>query len=208
MKSFVFRPAGIIVVASLSLSGCQTVQDNKDSITGGLIGGLTASAACMLAKGSPVLCAAVGVAGALVGGVIGHHLDERDKARRQAALQQTLDNQKLWSQANAASTPAPATSPPQLASTSPDAPAPTKKSKVKSVVAPTPLPPPEPSNVTWKNPDTNDSGTFTPLRSYAAPSTGQECREYQEDYVREGQTYSQKTQACKKPDGTWEFKDL
>jgi surface antigen len=55
----------------------------------------------------------------------------------------------------------------------------------------------------WVNPDTGNSGTIVPLRSYTKPATGQRCREYEDTYNRDGKTTSQISRICLSPDGTW-----
>ena len=54
----------------------------------------------------------------------------------------------------------------------------------------------------WKNPDSGNSGTVTPTRTYQA-SSGQYCREYQQSVTVGGRTESAFGTACRQPDGGW-----
>jgi surface antigen len=55
----------------------------------------------------------------------------------------------------------------------------------------------------WHNPDSGNSGTFTPTRTYQAPS-GQYCREYTQEIVVAGEKQQSYGTACRQPDGTWQ----
>ena len=54
----------------------------------------------------------------------------------------------------------------------------------------------------WDNPDSGNSGTFTPTRTYTA-SQGLPCREYQTTVTIDGQTQQAYGTACREPDGSW-----
>lgn len=56
----------------------------------------------------------------------------------------------------------------------------------------------------WSNPDSGNSGTFTPSRTYTT-SQGQYCREYQTTVTVGGEVQSAYGTACRKPDGSWEI---
>ena len=56
----------------------------------------------------------------------------------------------------------------------------------------------------WKNPDTGNSGTVTPTRTYQLAS-GQYCREYEQTIVVGGQPNQAYGTACRHPDGTWQI---
>lgn len=56
----------------------------------------------------------------------------------------------------------------------------------------------------WNNPDTGYSGTFTPQRTYQAPS-GEYCREYQQTVTIGGKTQEGYGTACRQPDGSWKI---
>jgi surface antigen len=55
---------------------------------------------------------------------------------------------------------------------------------------------------TWTNPDSGNSGTITPTRTYEA-SSGEYCREYQQTVTVGGQTQDAYGTACRQPDGSW-----
>ncbi|WP_339779295.1 RT0821/Lpp0805 family surface protein [uncultured Thalassospira sp.] len=55
----------------------------------------------------------------------------------------------------------------------------------------------------WANPDSGNSGTITPTRTYQKPATDQYCREYQQTVVVAGEKQQAYGTACRQPDGTW-----
>ena len=55
---------------------------------------------------------------------------------------------------------------------------------------------------TWSNPDTGNTGTVTPIRTYQAPS-GQNCREYRHDVRIGDKSETVIGTACRQTDGTW-----
>ena len=59
----------------------------------------------------------------------------------------------------------------------------------------------EPSS--WRNPDTGNSYTVTPTRTYTSQNTNQSCREYTTDAVIDGRHESVVGNACRQPDGSW-----
>jgi surface antigen len=56
----------------------------------------------------------------------------------------------------------------------------------------------------WSNPDTGNSGTITPTRTYTSKD-GMPCRDFtQTIYVEEDEEYEEiKGSACRQPDGSW-----
>lgn len=58
------------------------------------------------------------------------------------------------------------------------------------------------STSTWTNPDSGNSGTVTPSRTYQTDS-GQYCREYQQTVTVGGKTEEAFGTACRQPDGSW-----
>lgn len=56
----------------------------------------------------------------------------------------------------------------------------------------------------WQNPDSGNSGSITPTRTYQAPS-GQYCREYQQDIIVGGKTEKSYGTACRQADGSWQI---
>lgn len=57
------------------------------------------------------------------------------------------------------------------------------------------------SSTGWNNPDSGNSGSITPVRTYQ--QRGQYCREYQEKIVVGGRSQSAYGTACRQPDGQW-----
>jgi hypothetical protein len=55
---------------------------------------------------------------------------------------------------------------------------------------------------TWVNPDTGDSGTVVPVRTFETDQ-GQPCREYQRTIIIGGRKEQGYGTACRQPDGTW-----
>ncbi|HYM30795.1 MAG TPA: RT0821/Lpp0805 family surface protein [Candidatus Cybelea sp.] len=58
--------------------------------------------------------------------------------------------------------------------------------------------------MTWRNPDSGNSGTVTPQRTYQT-AEGQYCREYQQTITVGGQTQTAYGRACRQPDGSWKI---
>ena len=57
---------------------------------------------------------------------------------------------------------------------------------------------------TWRNPDTGNSGTVTPERTYEN-STGKDCREFETSIYVEGEQEKGTGTACRETDGTWQI---
>lgn len=57
-------------------------------------------------------------------------------------------------------------------------------------------------SATWVNPDSGNSGTFTPVQTYQA-ADGQYCREYLQTITVAGKRQQAYGTACRQPDGTW-----
>ena len=64
-----------------------------------------------------------------------------------------------------------------------------------------------PSNesVDWANPDSGNSGSFTPVRTYQANNSY--CREYNQEVVIGGYSESAFGTACRQPDGSWQIQN-
>ncbi|NQW00511.1 MAG: glycine zipper 2TM domain-containing protein [Rhodospirillales bacterium] len=60
------------------------------------------------------------------------------------------------------------------------------------------------TSTAWKNPDSGNSGTFRPTRTYAANS-GETCREYESTIYVDGREETATGRACRQPDGTWKI---
>ena len=58
--------------------------------------------------------------------------------------------------------------------------------------------------ISWNNPDSGNSGTYTPTRD-GYSSSGRYCREYQQEIIVGGQKQDAHGTACQQPDGSWEI---
>lgn len=58
--------------------------------------------------------------------------------------------------------------------------------------------------IVWNNPESGNSGSYTPVREGSTPS-GQYCREYQQTVYVGGKQESAYGTACQQPDGSWEI---
>jgi len=56
----------------------------------------------------------------------------------------------------------------------------------------------------WQNPDSGNSGTLTPTKTYQGAS-GQYCREYQQQITVGGEKQQSYGTACRQPDGSWKI---
>ncbi|MBW2667776.1 MAG: hypothetical protein JRE13_15930, partial [Deltaproteobacteria bacterium] len=59
------------------------------------------------------------------------------------------------------------------------------------------------SSTSWQNPDSGNSGTITPTRTYQ--NGDQYCREYQQTIVVGGEPQDAHGTDCRQPDGTWQI---
>lgn len=58
--------------------------------------------------------------------------------------------------------------------------------------------------ITWDNPQSGNSGTFTPVRN-GTSSSGQYCREFQQTIMVGGKQQEAFGTACQQPDGSWKI---
>jgi len=58
----------------------------------------------------------------------------------------------------------------------------------------------------WRNPDSGNSGSFTPTRTFE-DSSGRQCREYQQEIMVGGEKHQSYGTACRMPDGTWQIQN-
>lgn len=58
--------------------------------------------------------------------------------------------------------------------------------------------------VTWSNPDSGNSGTITPTRTFQS-NDGTYCREYNQTIVVQGKPTQGYGTACRQPDGSWKI---
>jgi surface antigen len=56
----------------------------------------------------------------------------------------------------------------------------------------------------WQNPDSGNSGTVTPTRTYQA-ANGQYCREFQQTITVDGEEQKGFGTACRQSDGSWKI---
>ncbi len=57
---------------------------------------------------------------------------------------------------------------------------------------------------TWSNPDSGNSGTITPVKTYQT-AQGDPCREYQQTVTIGGRTETAYGRACRQADGSWKI---
>jgi surface antigen len=63
---------------------------------------------------------------------------------------------------------------------------------------------PSGTTTTWRNPDSGNSGTVTPTRTYQ-DNSGQYCREYQQTITVGGKQEQSYGTACRQSDGSWKI---
>ena len=61
---------------------------------------------------------------------------------------------------------------------------------------------PSGTTTSWRNPDSGNSGTTMPTRTYQAQS-GEYCREYEQTVTIGDETQAAYGTACRQPDGKW-----
>jgi len=61
--------------------------------------------------------------------------------------------------------------------------------------------------ISWRNPDSGNSGTVTPVREGTNNTTGEYCREFQQNVTIGGKTEQAFGTACRQPDGSWHIID-
>ncbi|MDY0260994.1 RT0821/Lpp0805 family surface protein [Syntrophotalea acetylenica] len=59
-------------------------------------------------------------------------------------------------------------------------------------------------STSWRNPDSGNYGSITPIETYQTPG-GQYCREYLQNVIIGGQQQQAYGTACRQPDGTWKI---
>jgi surface antigen len=63
---------------------------------------------------------------------------------------------------------------------------------------------PSGTTTSWRNPDSGNSGTTTPTRTYRLQS-GEYCREYEQTVTIGDETQAAYGTACRQPDGKWQI---
>lgn len=58
--------------------------------------------------------------------------------------------------------------------------------------------------ITWNNPQSGNSGSYTPVRD-GNDQSGNYCREYQSKVTVQGKTQNAYGTACRQPDGDWKI---
>jgi len=74
-----------------SLAGCQTAQDNPNTVGGAAIGAIAGGVIGQVVGGNTGATLLGAAAGGLIGGMIGNSLDQQDQARARAAENQALE---------------------------------------------------------------------------------------------------------------------
>ena len=59
--------------------------------------------------------------------------------------------------------------------------------------------------VVWRNPDSGNQGSITPVREGRDTATGAYCREYQQTVTVNGESQQAYGTACRQPDGSWQI---
>ena len=135
----------------------ETYRENPKAVLGSLGGAAAGGLIAAAAGGGAGWIVAGTLAGGLLGGAIGHKLDDRDKRMATEAAHQAFE-QNRTGQAS-----------------------------------------------TWQNPESGNSGSVTPTRTYQI-ANGQYCREYTQDIVIGGEKNQTYGTACRQADGSWKIK--
>lgn len=60
------------------------------------------------------------------------------------------------------------------------------------------------SSSNWRNPDSGNSGSYTPVEEARTRADGSQCRKVQSEYEIDGKIHTETSTICKKPDGSVE----
>ena len=160
MNSRLSRCVAIVLLVAFPALACQTLadttSDNPKAVLGSLGGAAAGAGIAAIAGASSGWIVAAGLAGALLGGAIGHHLDNKDKQRAAEAAARAFESNRTGQSAS------------------------------------------------WKNPDSGNSGSITPTKTYQGAS-GQYCREYRQDVIIGGEKQQAYGTACRQADGSWKI---
>ena len=88
MRAYHLVAVGLIGV---TLAGCQTAQDNPNTVGGAAIGAIAGGVIGQVVGGNTGATLIGAAAGGLIGGMIGNSLDQQDQARARAAETQALE---------------------------------------------------------------------------------------------------------------------
>jgi len=160
MSRELLRRVSIGVLLVFSLGSCATLKekaaDNPKGLLGALGGAAVGGGIAALAGGGAGWIVAGSLLGGLAGGAIGKNLDDKDKAKANAAAHEAFESGH------------------------------TGQASV------------------WDNPDSGNSGSVTPTRTYQL-ANGQYCREYTQDIVIGGEKHQTHGTACRQADGSWKI---
>ena len=147
-----------IILVAFAVSSCasmqETYKENPTAVLGGLLGAGAGAGIAAAAGAGPGVIVASAVGGALVGGLVGKQLDNRDKQMARDAAARAFEQN------------------------------PTGQASV------------------WNNPESGNSGSITPTKTYQL-ANGQYCREYHQKIVVGGEPQTSYGTACRQADGTW-----
>src|SRR5579862_9658824 len=162
MRRHTLAQVAALVLLTFALSSCASLQEqyqnNPKAMLGGLLGAGAGAGIAELAGGSPAAIVGAAVGGALIGGFVGHKMDNNDKQKATAAAQQAFEQNQAG----------------------------------------------QPS--VWNNPDTGNSGSVTPTKTYQL-ANGQYCRQYQQTIMIGGEQHQTYGTACRQADGTWQIQN-
>jgi len=160
MSSRARRCVAIVLLIAFPALGCQSLanmtSDNPKAVLGSLGGAALGAGIAALAHGNPAAIVASAVGGALLGGYIGHRLDNKDKEIAALTASRAFESNRTGQASS------------------------------------------------WSNPDSGNSGTITPTKTYQGAS-GQYCREYQQTITVGGEKHQAYGTACRQPDGSWQI---
>jgi surface antigen len=196
-----------IIPLAITMSGCAApspescrIDRTGTTIAAGVIGGaVLAAGIAAVAHSNSGAVAAIGLAGALVGGVVGAIVaHERDKACHDLALKEALDQAVAVNEGIQSRTPA-------IASESPVTPEAQDKvdTKPAAVVIPQTTEPLKYQTVAWANSMTNHAGSITPLVAATDSPKDQVCMTYADQQLVDGKMQTLTGKACRASDGKW-----
>jgi surface antigen len=160
MDSRAGRCVAIVLLVAFPALSCQSLadmtSDNPKAVLGSLGGAAVGAGIAALAHGNPAAIVISALAGGLLGGAIGHHLDNKDKEIAAQTAARAFESNRTGQASS------------------------------------------------WKNPDSGNSGSITPTKTYQGAG-GQYCREYQQTITVGGEKHQAYGTACRQPDGSWKI---
>jgi surface antigen len=154
------RCGAIVLLVAFPALSCQSLadmtSDNPKAVLGSLGGAAVGAGIAALAHGNPAAIVLSALGGGLLGGAIGHHLDNKDKEIAALTANRAFEANRTG-QAS-----------------------------------------------TWQNPDSGNSGSITPTKTFQSAG-GQYCREYQQTITVGGEKHQAYGTACRQPDGSWKI---